>query len=72
MEQPTQHPTAEHFGITFDDVVEDPDNHWSQICQKCTDENDIPDDALSLNPAYTTCGVEGCYNNAEYYIDFPE
>ena len=61
-------------GIVFDDVIlkESEDlNDWSQICQECKDGHNISIDVLD-HTGSGICGVEGCNNEAEYYIDFPD
>lgn len=59
----------EYYGIEFVDIVCDPSETWSQICEDClTDE--VPESKLSVDPTYSKCGVAGCHNDADYYIDF--
>lgn len=62
-------------GITFDDVsLKETDdlNDWSQICQECVDKHKINEKHLDLGSGNGICGVEGCSNESDHYIDFPE
>lgn len=55
----------------FDDITEDNDGAWSQICSHCVNEMIIPPDLLHDIPLDgLICGVKDCENEAEYYIDF--
>ena len=59
-------------GIKFDDyVTEDELGRWSQICEGCRQEyiDKISDEDLELEHGYGICGVSGCENEAEHYID---
>jgi hypothetical protein len=59
-------------GIVFDDVSEKIDselNDWSQICQPCVTKYSVHIRHLD-EAGQGTCGVEGCENEADYYIDF--
>ena len=60
----------EYQGISFDDVVKDDDGHlWSQICSECAKK--VKPGKHSLDDVGSgICGVEGCENEADYYIDF--
>lgn len=59
-------------GIPFEDVVQDDDGHvWSQICQQCVDKHEVQINILD-EPGSGLCGVLGCENEADYYIDFPD
>ena len=61
-------------GVILDDWVEnnDPDLSygWSQVC----DEHllDFPDTMHDCNSGSGICGVKGCQNEADHYIDFDE
>jgi len=65
-------------GITFDDFVDDRDDfrvpkYWSQVCESCYRKyadklSSCADGAFG----YGICGVEGCENAAEYYVDFDD
>ena len=58
-------------GIAFDDVTMDEDGHyWSQICKSCAEKHNMPDSLLD-ECGSGICGVQGCENEADYYIDFP-
>ncbi len=61
----------EYNGINFDDYTKNDDGTlWAQICNTCVVnyqvENKLLDDSGS-----GICGVLGCENEADYYIDFP-
>jgi hypothetical protein len=65
----------QYKNITFDDAVSKEDdgiNAWSQVCNKCVDKHHIEQDKLSPVPSECICGVEGCENEADYYIDFDD
>ena len=52
----------------FDDVVED-EGLWSQICKGCVEELYVSKSLLD-DTGSGICGVKGCSNKADYYIDF--
>ena len=55
--------------IQFDDIVIDKLGSWTQVCDKCIKNHllevwdEIPSDGF-------ICGVKGCSNIANYYLDF--
>ena len=53
----------------FDDVVADRDGEWSQICSQCASSIHLPKSG-SVG-GVCICGVAGCNNEADYYVDFP-
>jgi len=58
----------EYNDIVFDDYSTD-SGEWSQVCEKhakCFDKG-----ILSECAGTPVCGVKGCNNTAEFYIDFP-
>lgn len=59
-------------GIVFDDyVIVSESDAWSQICSGCAKKLNIPPIMLDSHlGAEYICGVEGCENEADYYIDF--
>lgn len=57
--------------IEFDDYTDDEDNVWSQICNDCKQQLDF-DYAKLSDGGSGICGVKGCNNEADYYIDFKE
>ena len=68
-------------GMYFDDlVVDDYYNTWTQVCELCKKELDLYNINKGSKYYYVTrygegkgfCGVEGCNNNAEHYIDFDD
>jgi len=56
-------------GIEFDDYTTNGGTS-SQVCKKHSKQFDKS--LLSLCPGTPICGVAGCSETAEYYIDFPE
>lgn len=64
--------------VAFDDFTRDEYGYWSQICQHCADKYKINFNILySLDPwladdGHGICGVSGCENQADFYIDFEE
>ena len=59
-------------GIKFDDyVTEDEYGKWSQMCEKCRQKykGKITDEDLEVEHGYGICGVLGCENEADHYID---
>ncbi len=66
-------------GIVFDDVVlKDSDGYrdWSQVCHDCMKEYQLhahKDATIKDIPvAGLTCGIAGCTNEADFYIDFAD
>lgn len=58
--------------VIFDDVTlksNEGDNHWSQICKTCVEKHNIPEEKLD-DVGSGICGVEGCSNESDHYIDF--
>lgn len=59
-------------GIVFDDYTEntDPDltKYWSQVCKEHIKGLEGESDEIG----YGICGVEGCNNFSEHYVDFKE
>jgi len=71
--------TDKETGTRFDDWVDNESNafdifmdSWSQVCDKCAKEHHLLDTYIEIGAACpgTTCGVEGCQNEAEHYYDF--
>lgn len=62
-----------HNGIIFDDVTKNDGAEWSQICNSCLDKH-----TKNIDTAYVSdcgsgiCGVLGCSNESDCYIDFKE
>ena len=60
-------------GVEFDDVTEDNDGHiWSQICCNCDSLHTFPNAQIDKGIGNGLCGVKGCDNEAEHYIDFED
>lgn len=58
-------------GIVFDDYTSDEYGTWSQVCAECIKKYSIPKELL-YDSGEMFCGVKGCWNRADNYIDFPE
>ena len=59
-------------GVVFDDVTMDEDKHcWSLICESCVSKYNIAKSLLDSSGS-GICGCQGCENEADYYIDFPD
>lgn len=61
-------------GITFDDFTDDRDDfrvpkYWSQMCEGCYKKYGYKIPNCSGDGS-GICGVEGCENEADYYVDF--
>lgn len=57
--------------VCFDDFVEDKETGqlWSCICESCAKKYRVPDNLLD-EAGQGICGVQGCWNEADFYIDF--
>lgn len=60
-----------YYGVEFDDVIDDEYGVWSQLCKSCFEKykDKFPTSSID-DVAGGICGVSGCMNEAEYYIDF--
>ncbi len=58
-------------GIVFDDYTFGEYGMWSQVCAECAKKHKMPKNLLDESGS-GICGVEGCENEADYYIDLPE
>lgn len=67
--------------IQFDDFVDDViDNgeseeymsyrYWSQICPTCKDNNTFTNVEYTYNYGESICGIKGCTNESEFYVNF--
>ena len=60
-----------HRGITFDDYVVENNGVWTQICTTCAEKHHIATARLSGGASNESiCGVAGCENEANFYLDF--
>lgn len=58
--------------VCFDDVVKNEDGgYWACICKDCVKKHNISENILD-DAGQGTCSVAGCWNEADYYIDFPQ
>lgn len=56
----------------FDDITEDSTGHlWSQVCKSCVQTHNFSENLLD-DAGSGICGVIGCSNESDYYIDFEE
>jgi hypothetical protein len=60
----------EYSSVIFDDFVIEDEANWSQICDKCFTKRFINHHVSIIPIANLICGVEGCQNEADYYLDF--
>lgn len=62
--------------IKFDDCVKGEEGCWSYLCEKCRQkyEEQFPLTCRISGGICEgiICGVDGCRNEADYYVDFPE
>lgn len=60
--------------VRFDDFVQDKENghYWGHICKECVKKYGISEMFLDNGCGDGICGVQGCENEADFYIDFPE
>jgi hypothetical protein len=68
-------------GVIFDDVnLSDNDdyNDWSQVCEHCVGKHKLNEQEAKGNcfidrhSGNGICGIEGCENEADHYIDFSD
>jgi hypothetical protein len=58
-------------GITFDDFVVDKEGGvWSQVCDKCANKYEIDAEKYLDTIGSGICGVKGCNNDGDSYIDW--
>ena len=58
--------------VRFDDFVTNEDGScWAHICKSCAEKYGISEMILDDGCGGGTCGVQGCENEADFYIDFP-
>lgn len=59
--------------VRFDDFVTNEDGScWAYICKECAEKYGISEKYLDNGCGGGICSVQGCENEADYYIDFPE
>lgn len=59
----------QYKSIIFDDFeINDYDKIWSRICKTCATNNNINIEELDEDGS-GICGVSGCSNEADFYID---
>lgn len=44
---------------------------WACMCSSCKEKYKVPRQYLHNGGGWSSCGVDGCRNEADYYIDFP-
>jgi len=59
-------------GIAFDDYTDDYEygGFWTQICAECVNKHNIEKNLLDSSGS-GICGVKGCANEADHYLDIP-
>jgi hypothetical protein len=45
--------------------------YWSQVCESCVEEHNIANERLD-DCGSGICGIEGCFNESNFYVDFPQ
>lgn len=77
LDKPERGPSSELFvygGVAFDDTTIDDDaNRWSQMCKKCINNHRkaLKGAAIGNNDGSGICGVAGCMEESNSYVDFP-
>jgi len=59
--------------VFFDDVTIGEDSTWSQICDSCWKKHCVSLEGravVEIGSGQGICGVQGCNNEADHYIDF--
>jgi hypothetical protein len=56
--------------LKFDDVNTGEFGDWSQVCESCVVKLNIDRTLLVPDIGSGICGVDGCSNGADHYIDF--
>lgn len=60
-------------GITFDDFVDESEEYgtcYVEMCSHCYNKHESVLGGNISGTAWGTCSVDGCWNEADYYIDF--
>lgn len=61
----------EYKDIIFDDWGEHENSIWASVCEKCLQKyKDKLKKEASESGSYSICSIEGCENEADYYVDF--
>jgi hypothetical protein len=55
--------------MIFDDFVIESAVIWTQVCKSCTEELKLLNFLDEIPLEGLICGVLGCRNHAEYYLD---
>lgn len=64
-------PVVAQCVLAFDDYTNGEEGVWTQICKDCVEKYNI--DKKYLDECGSgICGVKGCNNEADFYLDFPE
>jgi hypothetical protein len=59
----------EYKNVIFDDYTKNEDGiYWARLCKECSQKNIFKNELD--NTGSGICGVKGCNNESEYYIDF--
>jgi len=67
----------QYNGVMFDDFLENYEDGrvigiWTQVCQQCVNARNIPTAVLDIGIGSGICGVEGCENESDHHLDFPQ
>jgi hypothetical protein len=61
-------------GVMFEDYNIDDDGFWTQVCEECQAKynfrNARGEVLIDIPITGTRCGVAGCENEADFYLDF--
>lgn len=59
--------------VCFDDFATNEDGSiWAHICKSCVKKYGISPAVLDDGCCCGTCSVQGCGNEADFYVDFPD
>lgn len=59
--------------VCFDDFAMNEDGScWAYMCRECAKKYGISENLLDNGCGGGTCSVQGCENEADFYIDFPK
>lgn len=61
---------AQHI-LIFDDYTSGDEGVWTQVCKHCARKYNIDEKYLD-ECGSGICGVQGCNNEADFYLDFPK
>ena len=62
----------QYNGLSFNDFTNGDYGEWTQVCERCVAEHAINESLLDKCPSTPICGMFGCQNESDYYLDFPK